>query len=166
MVYSAMIDEDLMILFYQGDDLAFAEIHRRFLAPLVRAAFLRLPQMAGKREAADELSAQTLVRAADTRQRCLARWNPVKGPFRPWLFTILHREVTSHLRRSGHEVPTSDLLVRSNSDEERHLEELLTTDDLEPLEQLSQEELQAALRSSIEVLPESLRQIVAMLLDG
>ena len=48
MVYSEMSDEDLMNLFYEGDDLAFAEIHRRFLTPLVGAAFCRLPQMAGK----------------------------------------------------------------------------------------------------------------------
>jgi len=166
MVYSEMSDEDLMNLFYEGDDLAFAEIHRRFLTPLVGAAFCRLPQMAGKREAADELSAQTLVQAADTRQRYSARWNPAKGMFRPWLFTIMHREVTSHLRRFGQEVPTSNLLVRYDSGEERRLEELLTTDDLAPLERLAQDELQAALRASIEELPESLRQIVAMLIDG
>src|SRR5262249_12566242 len=92
--------------------------------------------------------------------------NPVRGPVRPWLFTILHREVTSHLQRSGHELPTSALSGSENSGEEQRLEELLSADDLAPLERLMQEELEAALRACIEKLPEELRQVVGMLLDG
>jgi RNA polymerase sigma factor (sigma-70 family) len=164
--YSPMTDEDLMTRYYGGDDLAFAELHRRFMAPLRAAAFRRLPRMTGRREAADELSAQALVRAALTRDRPSAQWDQARGPLRPWLFTILHREVTSHLQRSGRELPTSDLLGNEDSGEERRLEELLSADDLAPLERLMQEELQAALRACIEKLPEELRQVIVMLLDG
>jgi RNA polymerase sigma factor (sigma-70 family) len=58
------------------------------------------------------------------------------------------------------------LLGGEDSGEEQRLEELLSADDLAPLEQLMQEELQAALRACIEKLPEELRQVVVMLLDG
>jgi RNA polymerase sigma factor (sigma-70 family) len=164
--YSAMTDEELLTRYYEGDDLAFAELHRRYLAQLRAAAFRRLPRTAGRREAADELAAQALVRVALTRQRTTGRWNQVAGQVRPWLFTIMHNEVTGYLRRSGHELPTSDLPGSRDSGEERRLEELLTADDLAPLEGLLQEELQAALRACIEELPEALRQVVTMLLDG
>jgi len=161
-----MTDEELMSFYYGGDDLAFAELYRRFLPNLVTAAFRRLPRIAGRREAADELSAQALVRAALTRQSAAARWNPNKGLVRPWLLTILHHEVTSHLRRSAPDRPASDILGAGNEGEERQLEELLSADDLAPLEQLTQEELQASLRACIEELPEALRQVIVMLLDG
>jgi hypothetical protein len=55
-----MTDEELLTRYYEGDDLAFAELHRRYLAQLRAAAYRRLPRIAGRREAADELAAQAL----------------------------------------------------------------------------------------------------------
>lgn len=168
MDYSAMADEDLMGLYYAGDDVAFAEIHHRYLALLTRAAFnrLQLTRIAGRSETADELSAQALIRAAHTREKPSARWNPNEGPVRPWLFKIVGNLATNRLRQSGHDIPTSDLLGERDSAEEQRVEELLTSDDLAPLARLVQEELQVTLRASIEELPEQLRQIVSMLCDG
>lgn len=165
MDYSVMPDEELLTHYYNGDDLAFADLHRRFLPALVAAAFRRLPQIAGRRDAADEIAAQALVRVALTRESPATRWDSAKGRVRPWLMTILHREATNYLRRGPSARPTSDLSLGNVEDEEKQLQELLMANDLAPLERLTQEELQATLRACIDELPDPLRQVIAMLMD-
>lgn len=93
-------DVELALRSKSGSVEDFAELVRRYETPLFQ--FLRL--RTGRREDAEELTQETLVRAWSK----IDRYDP-KHAFATWVYTIARRLAVSHLRRRGRrvaEVPT------------------------------------------------------------
>src|SRR5438045_3382186 len=79
--------EDSLRLFYQDDDRAYEELDRRHRHRLAGLARWRLGGLADADERACEVTQETLLRVVRTRADGLSRWQPERGPVRPWLDT-------------------------------------------------------------------------------
>jgi RNA polymerase sigma factor (sigma-70 family) len=110
--YATWTDEQLMESYYNSAEeseanAAFGEMDRRYRTRLILSltqagyhrCFVKLPRMAGRDEKADELAAEALFKAADTRGRPSARWHASLGSVRGWLFGILRNAAISYLRQ-------------------------------------------------------------------
>jgi RNA polymerase sigma factor (sigma-70 family) len=159
--YATMTDEDLMDAYYRHDDHAFAQLDHRYRVRLAASAFTKLPRMAGRREKAEELAGKVLAQAADTRGRPSARWDRSKGCIGPWLITILHNVVVSHVRlKQGGDPLFSELT--GTGDDAAKFEDTLTTDQPGPEDHLLAQARQQALRECVEELPPRERWVVTM----
>jgi RNA polymerase sigma factor (sigma-70 family) len=107
--YADHSDEQLLCLFYLGDDRAYEELDRRHRPRLAGLARWRLGGLPDADERACEVTQETLLRLVRTRADGLSRWLPERGPVRPWLDTILTRCLTDLFRREGRQVPAVPL---------------------------------------------------------
>src|SRR5262249_51591580 len=141
---------------------AFAQLDRKYRARLTASALARLPRMAGRREKAEDLAGQVLAQAADTIGRPNARWKRNRGMVGPWLASILHNVVVSHLRlKHGLEMVFSELAPEEQGEApafEGNLPAEVPTPEAEVLDQLTEE----ALRRCLEELPVRERWVVTM----
>jgi RNA polymerase sigma-70 factor, ECF subfamily len=165
--FTALADEELMEAFYASDPApaaeAFTELDRRYRPQLTHsltlagynARFLKLPRMAGRHETAEELAAETLLKAAETKNRPSARWQRSRKRVHPWLFGILHNVVISFLRRKR-------LAVVVAAD--RSLERIPDATP-RPAEALSHGALHEALRECLAELPADLRVVCDLVFD-
>jgi RNA polymerase sigma factor (sigma-70 family) len=120
---AALSDEDLLETYYYEEDedqadRAFAELDRRYRRPMVLSVtapnynrrFVKLYKMAALDQKAEELVAEALFKAADTKGRPSARWDRTRKAVAAWLYGILHNVVVSYLRRKRRPVrPDADL---------------------------------------------------------
>jgi RNA polymerase sigma-70 factor (ECF subfamily) len=98
MDYVTMSDEKLMAVYYACDDNAFDELQRRYYQRLV-AHFRRLLLL----EDADDLAEEVFLRVARTKTKW-SRFDPSKGSFETWLYTIARHVAIDHLRKQQREV--------------------------------------------------------------
>lgn len=164
---SALADEELMETYYASDSAraadAFAELDRRYrpsltlslMQPRYNPRFLKLPRMAGRYEKAEELAAEALVKAAETKTRPSARWQRSRKRVYPWLFGILHNVVISFLRRKH-----ARLVLTADCSLERRPDARPT-----PAEAIQLGAVQAALRECLAELPADLRVVCDLVFD-
>lgn len=111
-------DEDLLLLFYEGDDNAFTELCRRYRLQFTAWAQRRLKEhpVAGRLQLAEDLAGLTLARIAGTRLRPLTRWRRERGTVRSWVYAILNHEIAGALRRRPPEQAATDVGAADNTD--------------------------------------------------
>lgn len=133
--------EELALRSAQGDESAFAEIYGTLLDPVFRYLYWNL----GSREDAEDLAEEVFL-------RCLVNiggYDPGRGPFKAWTFRIAHNLLVDHQRKLG----------RRGHEELR--EEIRDGAPSAP-QSLEKEERARALKKSLEELPSSQRQVIAM----
>jgi RNA polymerase sigma factor (sigma-70 family) len=175
--FAALTDEDLMDTYYlEGDDdranRAFAELDRRYrpamvltlTAPGYNKRFIKLYKMPGMDQIAEELAAEALFKASDTKGRPSARWQRDKKPVGRWLYGILHNVVVSFLRPKR--VP-----VKPDTDMTAPDDEGGSTLDAEaghgpsPEDEMENRLLREAVEECRRELPEELQKVCELLFD-
>lgn len=138
--YASLTDEELARLAARQRD-AFGEIYVRYAARIFRYAAGRT----GSRTIADDVLNDTMVSALEG----LHRYDPDKGSFASWLFTIASRRVADYDRRR---IQLWQFLGRRNSD----------VLDPDMLDVLIRAEDQEHVRSAVQRLPKRQREIVLL----
>jgi len=87
------VDSDVLRRFAAGEDSAFAEVYRRYCAPMFSVALRTL----GRRDLAADAVQQAFVKA----WRAAATYSP-ESDIAPWLFTITHRTAIDLWRSERH----------------------------------------------------------------
>lgn len=95
---SALTDEQLMVDARDGDEAAFERIFERRFCELT--AFLRHRLPGASTAEADDLASQALYRAFENR----ASFDPSRGTFRAWLYTIAVRLRSDYLRAAARRI--------------------------------------------------------------
>jgi RNA polymerase sigma factor (sigma-70 family) len=176
--FTAMTDEGLMQTYYDAADdadadAAFAEIDRRYRARLILSVtapgynkgFIKLHRMPGLEQKGEDLAADALVKAADSKGRPSARWDRSK-PFRPWLFGILHNVVASFLRKKPLKIRTeADFQAADNPDDSADTLGLSADPRGGPDEAVQNKHALDALRECRDELPDELRRLCELLFD-
>ncbi len=177
--YAAMTDEDLLTLYYEGENEnkaneAFAELDRRYRPRLILSVtvpgynrgFVKLQKMPGLEQKGEELAAETLFKVADTRGRPSARWDATRKRVHAWIFGIHHNVVVSFLRRRRPDV-CLDTDFRQGSQLEGISTALDAAPDVAvgPEEALQNQTLLALLRECVQELPEPLRLLCDLLFE-
>ena len=127
-----------------GDDIAFAELYVRLFDRVYRYLRLALKSDHDAQEIAQDVFAKLLV--------ALPGYNPMRGPFRTWLFAIVRNMTIDHLRKAG----------RSDATDPHAMRDYMPT--------LSQEAVALQLRFDpmldiagiVDALPEAQRRVVAL----
>lgn len=87
------VSDEALVIHAQRDRQAFAPLYERYAEPLYRFTRSRL----GSDAAAEDVVASTMLWAMEH----LERFDPQRGSFAAWLFTIAARRTTDQLRRRG-----------------------------------------------------------------
>jgi RNA polymerase sigma-70 factor (ECF subfamily) len=153
--YADCSDEDLLALFRQGTREAFGALVRRYEGELY--GYLR--RYLGDGDLADDVFQNTFLQLyTKINQYELGR------PVKPWLYAIATNQAIDALRRQNRH-PT----VRLDTDREEtrdsevpQLLSMLVSRLPGPLEQLQGEERKQLIRTSVEKLPEYLKQVVML----
>jgi len=159
---NALADEELLDLYYAGDDEAFNEFDRRHRLSLTRRAYRRLSPYQGARwEMANDLASDTLLSVVRTKSRLKKRWNSERGPVAPWLQRVLQNRVISFQRsRKNKQVLDSDLHLIL-ADGRASVVNLLTASEAQPENSdLEKAELLQRLQPAIEQLPPQQQHII------
>lgn len=152
---SACSDEDLLAAFRHGQREAFGVLVRRYEGELY--GYLR--RYLGDGDLADDVFQNTFLQVfTKIGQYDLGR------PVRPWLYTIATNQAIDAMRRAGrHQAISIDLEREAASGVEApQLLGYLESRGPSPLEHVQGEERRQLVRSSVERLPEFLRQVVIL----
>ena len=160
--HSNLTNEELLTLYYAGDDEAFTEFDNRHRSPLIRQAFRRLSSYLGGRwETANDLVSDTLVNVVRTKGRSANRWNPDRGPVVPWLQKMLLNRVISFQRSpKNKQVLDSDLRSVSADGQRVGIWNLLSKDASPDTGNLEEAEIIQRLQPAIEKLPPQQQHII------
>jgi RNA polymerase sigma-70 factor (ECF subfamily) len=143
-------DEELMLRFGQGDDLAFNELVERWQQPLVRYIY----RYVGSRATALDLAQETFVRIFQQRHRFKEKLR-----FSAWLFTIaLNLCRSSHRWQSRHQTVA---LEEKQEQESWETESGLLTSS-SPADDALRKELAIVVRSAVQTLPDKLKAVVLL----
>ena len=149
-------DEELLTLYYSGNDEAFGEFDQRYRQQLAQRAYGRIsPKRAARRELAEDLASSTLGRVFETKdQRPHARWNPSRGDVARWIGRILRNQVISCLRsRRGKELLDTDSSRDASDGVRLSVLELLAATKIAIESTVENQELRQLLHQAIERLP-------------
>jgi len=133
--------EELALRTADGDKDAFAEIYGTLLDPIYRYLYWNLDS----REDAEDLTEEVFL-------KCLVNiggYDPKRGPFKAWAFRIAHNLMVDHQRRRGR---------RGQEELKYEMEDGAPT----APQSLEENERARALRKSLDGLPSSQRQVIAM----
>src|SRR5437016_3051735 len=101
-------DAELMRLCYEGNEAAWKQLCTRYFGRLAATAYRCLPERRGRREAAEELAQEALLKLARTTDNPGARWQPEKGPeVWPWLRQILFHLISTFLDKRANRCEVS-----------------------------------------------------------
>lgn len=148
-------DEELLTLFRKGQTEAFGALVRRY----EREMYGYLRRYLGDNNLADDVFQNTFL------QLYVKSGKYEEGrPVRPWLYTIATHQAIDALRRNGrHQALSLDQKRDEAADGEVHsLVELLEARGPTPLDQVQGDERRERVRTSVEKLPEFLRQVVIL----
>lgn len=150
---TARTDEELFAQARKGDDLAFADLVRRY----ERELYGYLRRYVGDATLAEDVFQNTFL------QLYLKRDQYELGrPVRPWMYTIATHQAIDALRRAGRH-PTVSLEQQTGEESDgdpKRLIGLLEAVGPAPFENASAEEARKMVRQSVEALPDFLRQVV------
>lgn len=148
-------DEQLVLLYRQGQDWAFPQLMERYQQEL----FHFLIRFTGSRAAAEDMFQEAFLQvhlSADTFD--------VQKRFKPWLFTIAANKARDYLRRNNRRktVPLSAPISGNLSDPGQSFTDLLQADLELPLEDLQRQETQDMVKEVVAELPDHLREILIL----
>ena len=121
-----------------GDAHAFGRLYDRYDRPCFQ--FIRRLLGAAHADAAEDLHQETWIAVS----RGAGGFDPQKGAFRTWLFTIARRKVLDHLRRQR-------VVFLSPGDEDAAL--MVEDDAPTPVQQVESRQLAQRLADAVEALP-------------
>lgn len=148
-------DEQLLLLYRQGQDWAFAQLMERYQLEL----FHFLIRFTGSRAAAEDMFQEAFLQvhlSADTFD--------VEKRFKPWLFTIAANKARDHLRRNNRRktVPLSAPISGQHGDQGQSFTDLLQAELTLPMEDMERQETQEAVKEVVADLPDHLREILIL----
>jgi RNA polymerase sigma factor (sigma-70 family) len=88
-------DEDLLLAYYSGSDLAISSLMTRHYNRTERVARKYLDSD----EAAEDVAMDAWIAIAHTRDRLAPKWDHTKGPVLRWILRITINNARSHVRR-------------------------------------------------------------------
>jgi hypothetical protein len=94
--YAERSDEDLLEAYCGCDDLAFAELYRRY-----HSAVVALLRRSVSQEDAEDLAEETFLRLVRTKTTGQARFNRTSSSFRTWLYTVARHLLQDHPARAS-----------------------------------------------------------------
>src|SRR5947209_2484870 len=152
---SALTDEELLARCRAGQTEGFATLVRRY----ERELYGYLRRYLGDAHLADDVFQNTFVQVFVK----LDQYEPGR-PVRPWLYTIATHQAIDALRRVGrHPAVSLDQQTGAGPDGEVHsLLEMIEARGAEPLDDAQREEAGRMVRSSVDALPDFLRQVVML----
>jgi RNA polymerase sigma-70 factor (ECF subfamily) len=148
-------DEQLLALCRAGQPEAFGALVRRY----ERELYGYLRRYLGDAELAEDVFQNTFVQVWVKLDQYEAG-----RPVRPWLYTIATHQAIDALRRaSRHAAVSLEQQVGAGPDGElRSLLDLIEARGGEPIDDAQREEARQAVRRSVDLLPEFLRQVVIL----
>ncbi len=135
--FESCSDEDLAILWKNGDINAFEEIVRRYQGKVYATAY----RVTGNREDALDVTQEVLVKAYEK----INQWEP-RGSFLPWLLRLAVNRSIDYLRkrkRTGHE-SLNESIAKVSEDEIHHIASPST-----PLEQSRAKEIDEKIKKAL-----------------
>ncbi len=141
---------ELMRRYVEGDSAAFSELYGHVSGPLLGY----LVRMSGRRDVAEDLLQDSMIKAHRARRGYVAGTNPM-----PWLYTIAHRTFLDHARKQkrARVRPASD--PEALPQERAILDGSRETDARAPRDDAA---LAKALQLALAELPVSQRQAIIM----
>jgi RNA polymerase sigma-70 factor (ECF subfamily) len=146
-------DEELLAAYRTGDRTSFNSLVERYQ----RELFHFLVRFLGDRAAAEDIFQETFLQVHQSADQ----FDPTRR-FRPWLFTIAANKGRD-LMRSQARRPTNPLQASiSGDDESGTFIDLMASADPMPGEAMEREELQKVVQTTVEGMPEHLREILLL----
>jgi len=147
-------DEELLAAYRDGDRASFASLVERYQ----RELFHFLVRFLGDRAAAEDIFQETFLQVHQSADQF-----DLQRRFRPWLFTISANKARD-LMRSQARRPTNPLQASINSgdDDSGQFIDLMESADAMPGEAMEREELQKLVQTTVEGMPEHLREILLL----
>jgi RNA polymerase sigma-70 factor (ECF subfamily) len=147
-------DEELLAAYRAGDHHSFASLVERYQ----RELFHFLVRFLGDRAAAEDIFQETFLQVHQSADQ----FDPQRR-FRPWLFTIAANKARD-LMRSQARRPTTPLqaTINANDDDSGQFIDLMQSGDPMPGEAMEREELQKVVQTTVEAMPEHLREILLL----
>src|SRR5258706_1610196 len=151
---SEKTDEEYLAAYRTGDHTSFAALVERYQ----RELFHFLVRFLGDRAAAEDIFQETFLQVHQSADQ----FDPQRR-FRPWLFTIAANKGRD-LMRSQARRPTNPLqaTINANDDESGQFIDLMQSGDPMPGEAMEREELQKVVQTTVEAMPEHLREILLL----
>lgn len=146
-------DEELLLLYRQGQDWAFGALVERYQQEL----FHFLIRFTGSRAAAEDMFQEAFLQvhiSADTFD--------IDKRFKPWLFTIAANKARDHLRRSVRRKTVALSAPVAGDDSNQSFADLLQADLDLPPELLQQQETRELVQQVVADMPDHLREILIL----
>lgn len=152
MSLSKFDDQQLIVLYLDGNHQAFETLLLRHKNKIFRSIFLKVKN----RDLADDIFQDTFIKIINTLN--LGNYNE-EGKFLPWAMRISHNLVIDYFRKSGKMKMVSE---SSSKSEEFTIFNLLSSKEDNKLQEMSKNELMDQLVHLIDHLPESQREMIRM----
>lgn len=149
-------DEALMLAYRDGDAVAFEALYARWRSRLYRY----LLHQCGERGLAEDLYQDVWMKLIGARGNY-----EIHAKFSTWLFTIAHRRLIDHYRRSAAR-PQEVVRWQDEDDAGDPLDELPGPSALEPLQQHATGELRTRLLDALGALPAAQREAFLLVEEG
>lgn len=152
MTMKSLDDQQLVALYQQGDNKAFEVLLLRHKSKIFRSIYLKVKDY----ELANDLFQEVFVKIINTLR--LGNYNE-EGKFLPWAMRIAHNLVIDHFRRAKKHKFISE---STSKNDDFNIFSVLCDDELNTLQKMSKEELEAQMIAVTKLLPKSQRDIVYM----
>ena len=163
-------NETLLTMWYGGDENALGILFGRVWAQLLDAVLRRLPpRLSAKRETAEDLVAETIVKVLATRDQGPAQFRPAPGnSVLNWLYGIVRNQVASFCRtKKGKAIPMSGLTPVNHESEHGAFENAVADHRQgEAHEELENAEKRRQFQAAVRRLPQQDQAILAMRVEG
>jgi RNA polymerase sigma-70 factor (ECF subfamily) len=148
MDYSKCTDQELVVLYISGKDLAFEQLMARHKNRVYTKIYL----MVKDREITEDIFQDCFIKVINTLRK--GKYND-EGKFLPWVLRIAHNLVIDYFRK-GKKMPT----VRS--DENYDVFSTIKHDDLHIEDQIVKDQIMGDVKKLIKELPQEQKEVVLM----
>tara|TARA_B100000768_G_C11284273_1_gene380953 strand:+ start:4193 stop:4807 length:615 start_codon:yes stop_codon:yes gene_type:complete len=148
MDYSKCTDQELVVLYISGKDLAFEQLMARHKNRVYTKIYL----MVKDREITEDIFQDCFIKVINTLRK--GKYND-EGKFLPWVLRIAHNLVIDYFRK-GKKMPT----VRS--DENYDVFSTIKHDDLHVEDQIVKDQIMGDVKKLIKELPQDQKEVVLM----
>jgi|TARA_B110000914_G_C15388762_1_gene411407 RNA polymerase sigma factor (sigma-70 family) len=148
MDYSKCTDQELVVLYISGKDLAFEQL----IARHKNRVYTKIYLMVKDREITEDIFQDCFIKVINTLRK--GKYND-EGKFLPWVLRIAHNLVIDYFRK-GKKMPT----VRS--DENYDVFSTIKHDDLHIEDQIVKDQIMGDVKKLIKELPQDQKEVVLM----